>query len=145
MGLSSGHLRGLAPVGLGSDQVWFHHRVVVYARIRQRGDMHERSHTGDRLTFSRRSPCLRRRRRRGLWLATSASPAALSRGRQNVDSLSGVPPGGGFVPKRAPLSVLRADSMKEEQRRVLLDNSSHGGWPTFSAGPQQRGYYREMG
>jgi hypothetical protein len=43
------------------------------------------------------------------------------------------------------LSALRTDSMKEEQCRVLLDNSGHGGWPTFSAGPQRRGYYREMG
>src|SRR5579871_4396329 len=41
--------------------------------------------------------------------------------------------------------ALRADSMKEEQGRVLLDNSSRGGWPTFSASPQRRGYYLEIG
>ena len=42
-------------------------------------------------------------------------------------------------------NLLRSDSMKEEQCRVLLDNCGHGGWPTLSAGPQRRGYYREMG
>src|SRR5262245_24869722 len=76
VGYPPGHLRGLAPLGLGPDQVRFNPRVVADARIRQRGDVPQRSPSDGHLNGHRRRPLLRRRPHRWQWLGGSASSGA---------------------------------------------------------------------